>query len=541
MNLSPMDQSSDIGQAFAEDLVESTFTPAPDSGPETFGANRPRRDVSAEELLEPQEKTNTGAVRDALNGAVDWDALEAKVTRVFGEMSIDKRRLPASKLQSRGVPGYVGEWVIDTIAPGRGPLAPEDVTRVNEWASKYIPKPDEGNILRNRLLSGQSVKVLTPVQVDVILNRTREDRVAKMSMIGISDAHISDEIVERYPALLKQGMWGVTELLKVSDGVAVTSFKPMQATINMQGWKEARQQFTLDEWRALLLLSMGYNPAAFTTGEALLLLTRLLPLVQKNLHLLELAPKGTGKSYVYENISPQVRLVSGGNVSPAVLFVNNATGQPGLLARYSVVVLDEVQTLKFEKPEEIIGSLKGYLANARIARGGLHETASDCGFVMLANITLDSAQRPAKDPLISELPKFLQETAFLDRLRGLVPGWQVRKLSGQSFAQNSGLKADYFGDVLIALRHDVDADSLCARRIELCGERPYRRNEESIRALASGFWKILFPHGEATDDEFYRYCVKPAVKLRQGVWDQLYSLDAEYRQFEHDLKCRLVD
>ncbi len=319
---------------------------------------------------------------------LDWAALEEKVIEVFGDLSIDKRRLPASKLNSRGVPGYVGEWVIDTVTPGRGPLTPEQVARVGEWAGKYIPRPDEGNLIRNRLLSGQSVKVLTPVQVDVILNRSREERVAKLSMIGIGDAHISDEVVERNPALLKQGMWGVAELLKVSDGVAITSFKPMQASVSLDGWKEARARFSLDEWRALLLLSMGYNPAAFSSGEALLLLSRLLPLVQKNMHLLELAPKGTGKSYVYENISPQVRLVSGGNISPAVLFVNNANGLPGILARYAVVVLDEVQTLKFEKPEEIVGSLKGYLANARIARGGLHEMASDCGFVMLANITL---------------------------------------------------------------------------------------------------------------------------------------------------------
>src|SRR5437016_3426072 len=122
-----------------------------------------------------------------------------------------------------------------------------------------------------------------------------------------------------------------------------------------------------------------------------------------------------------------VRLVSGGNVSPAVLFVNNANGLPGILARYAVVVLDEVQTLKFEKPEEIVGGLKGYLANGRLTRGGLHELASDCGLVMLANITLDERQLPVSDPIIRELPVFLQETAFLDRIRGIIPGWELRK------------------------------------------------------------------------------------------------------------------
>lgn len=190
--------------------------------------------------------------------------------------------------------------------------------------------------------------------------------------------------------------------------IVIVNFKPMQATVNLDLYKEARCEFSLSEWMDVLLTSMGYNPSVFTEEEKTLLLCRLLPLVEKNMHLIELAPKGTGKSYIYENINPQVRLMSGGNVSPAILFVNNATGQWGLLARYKVVVLDEVQTLKFEKPQEIIGGLKGFLANGRLTRGGLHETASDCGLVLLANILLDSQQRPIATLLVKELPDFLQ-------------------------------------------------------------------------------------------------------------------------------------
>ena len=197
-------------------------------------------------------------------------------------------------------------------------------------------------------------------------------------------------------------MWGITELIRTQEGLSVASFKPMQASVDLGLWKEARQEFTLEEWRALLILSMGYSQLAFAEEQQGLLLCRLLPLVQKNMHMMELAPKGTGKSYIYENISPHVRLISGGNVSPAVLFVNNATGQSGLLARFSVVVLDKVQTLKFERPEEIVGGLKGYLANGRLTRGGLHEIASDCGLVMLANISLDEQQRPIADPYVRE-------------------------------------------------------------------------------------------------------------------------------------------
>ena len=465
------------------------------------------------------------------------EALAGKAERVFGNLVIDKRRLPASQLQRRGIPSYVAEWVLDNIVPGSGPLTQEEAEKVQAWAARVVPGANDQGILKNRLLRDETVKVLTPVEVEIILKRNRQDRVAKLKLVGIDDALIGDDLPARYPDLLQGGMWGITELIRTPEGIAVASFKPMQASVDLGLWKEARQEFTLEEWRSLLILSMGYSPLAFNEAQQSLLLCRLLPLVQKNMHLMELAPKGTGKSYVYENISPRVRLISGGNVSPAVLFVNNATGHPGVLARFSVVVLDEVQTLKFERPEEIVGGLKGYLANGRLTRGGLHEIASDCGLVLLANIALDEQQRPISDPYVRELPAFLQETAFLDRLKGLIPGWEIPKLTAHSFASSVGLKSDFFGDVLIALRNDLAADQYCAQHVHLDGERPYKRNQDWVQNLASGMMKILFPDGLVTPTEFHRHCVKPALKLRQLVWDQLCSLDAEYRQFSRELMC----
>jgi ATP-dependent Lon protease len=281
---------------------------------------------------------------------------------------------------------------------------------------------------------------------------------------------------------------------------------------------------------------MGYDPNSFTDYEKLLLLGRLLPLVQKSMHLIELAPKATGKSYLFENISPKVRLISGGNVTPAVLFVNNASGQWGLLARFSVVTLDEVQTLKFERPEEIVGGLKGFLANGKLTRGGLHETASDSSLVMLANIKLDSEQNPLSgDDLVSELPSFLQETAFLDRIRGILPGWRIRKLNPSSFAETIGLKADFFGDALIALRDDLAMDQEGARLLPRISSHMYKRNAESIQIIATGMMKILFPDGQLTSEEYTKFCLEPAIEMRQLVWNQLYRRDPEYRQWDQTL------
>jgi len=470
----------------------------------------------------------------------DCPTLAEKVQKVFGRLAIDKRRLPSSQLQKRGLPAYVSEWVLDTLVPGTGNLTPEECSKVQKWAEEKIPGPGDQQIIKYKLSLGASVKLLTPVQVEVKLKKGEAEKFAQLSLLGLEDVFISDETITQYPDLLRQGLWGVTELVHTSKGVAIQSFKPMQATVNIDLFKKARAEFSLREWIHVVLLSMGYNPDAFKESEQLILLTRLLPLVQKSMHLMELAPKGTGKSYLYENISPKVRLISGGNVSPAVLFVNNNSGQWGLLARFAVVVLDEVQTLKFEKPQEIVGGLKGFLANAKLTRGGLHEAASDCGLVMLANIALDDQQRPIRDLLTEELPEFLQETAFLDRIRGIIPGWKTPKLSGDSFAKSVGLKSDFFGDALLALRDDLTADQYVERKVFLKGEKVFTRNEKAVRDIASGMMKILFPHGEVTDIELRNYCVKPAVELRQLIWDQLYQLDGEYRQFDSNIEFRLA-
>jgi ATP-dependent Lon protease len=141
---------------------------------------------------------------------------------------------------------------------------------------------------------------------------------------------------------------------------------------------------------------------------------------------------------------------------------------------------------------------------------------------------------------VEELPDFLRETAFLDRIKGIIPGWETQKLTSRSFADSLGLKADFFGDALLALRDDLEADQYAARRIQLLGERPYKRNHEAVQSIASGMMKILFPHGQVSDHDFDRFCLKPAMRMRQLIWDQLYTLDAEYRQYEKLIRCSLT-
>ena len=189
------------------------------------------------------------------------------------------------QLLGHGIEAAIARWYPGSVR-FITELREEQAKKVSDWATKVIPGPDDQNLIKSRLLRGDTVKILTPLQIDIILNRRRQERIAKLSLIGIEDAHVSEELVVKYPGLAKQGMWGITELINTPDGVAVASFRPMQATVDLALWKSARREFDLVEWRSLLILSMGYAPEAFTEDEQYLMLCRLLPLVQKNMHLI---------------------------------------------------------------------------------------------------------------------------------------------------------------------------------------------------------------------------------------------------------------
>ena len=463
-----------------------------------------------------------------------------KARDVFGELSVDKRRLPSSGLTQLGVPAYVGEWVVDQLVSGEGELSETELNGMHEFINEMFPKKNEQGVYKHRLLSGEIVQLLTYLSVEIDINRAKRTRDAKIPALGLKDCWIADELVDQYQDLLKQGMWGIVHLglAPNNQGVRVMDFEPMQASVNIPLYYEKRREFSTDEWRELMLISTGYNPAAYRVTEQLWILCRLLPLVQNRMHLMELAPKGTGKSYLYEQISPRIRLVSG-NVTPAVLFVNNQTGQEGLLARFDVVVLDEVQKLKFSQPEEVIASLKGYLANGRITRGGKIEIPSDCGFVILANIPLDENQQPLSELLVENLPEFMRETAFLDRFRGIIPGWEIPKFRQEMIADSAGLKADFFSDTLTAMRHETRHEEWVRRHVQFAHDTSIR-DQEAIVSVASGLMKILYPDLNVEIVEFNNFCLQPAVEMRQHVRNQLWVLDAEYQQTEKQLRANVI-
>jgi ATP-dependent Lon protease len=465
---------------------------------------------------------------------------EIKAKEFFGEVCINKKVARQINL-GRAIPAYVSEWIISRNISD-GDVDESSKQKIHEFINKHLPPKDQKERLKARLLQGETLLILDEYRVEV--NLRTNDLILKIPCLDETHAGIHKYIVETYPLLLGSGVWGVGRLEyeppdeeQHSIGrVYMVDFRPMQAaSIDLDLFCEQRNHFELDEWRDLLISSMGYNPEFYSPYEQMLILTRLIPIVQERVNLIELAPKGTGKSFVFINLSRHIRLVSGGKVTAAVLFYNNATNQPGLLSQFDVVVFDEGQTLSFDNPGEVVGVLKDYLESGRFSRGGKQQVSATASTVILANIPLDSDRKPRTDNLFSNLPPFLGETAFIDRIHGILPGWGLPRIEEETISKSIGFKADFFGEVLHELRHRTAGyTEYVNNHTELLGTNDIR-DRNAIYRLATGYLKLLFPDLRLTQQEFIDYCLRPAVKLRQLVRDQLAIIDPEYPKLLIDI------
>lgn len=468
------------------------------------------------------------------------------VNQVFKSLSIDKKRLPSSGLTQIGVPSFVAEWLLDKIVPGTGNLSRLEHEKVNNMVMKAFPRKDDKERIKYKVSQGEEYKLIALLKVRVPIEKATEEiqmPLASIPILNLPECNIEPYIVEKYPLLLGRGLWGKITLNYVVNeqgkyNVNICDFDPFQSSeVNIKYYSKCREQFTFEQWRDLLFCSMGLNPEnpAYSDESKIWVLSRLLPLVESNYHVMELAPKGTGKSFFYENVNSKVTVVSGGKITAPRLFFNGKTGDIGLLGTYDVTVLDEVQSLTFDNPDEIIGPLKTYLANGRYNRAGFADVSSDCSLVLLANIELDAYQRPKnEDNLIKNLPKFFSETALLDRFMGILPGWKIPKFKLDMIANQIGLKMDFFGEALLSLRQDPRFYQYAQQHTNFISHVSVR-DQNAILKTAAGFTKILYPHLDLTSEEYLYNCLKPARYLRQQIHSLLFNLDDEFKQYEKEI------
>jgi len=392
-------------------------------------------------------------------------------------------------------------------------------------------------MILNRLMEHEEVRILDDFRVNVSLERQTHD--LSIPLLDVSNGMVQKEIIDNNPMLLKTGMWGLGTLRYVPpDGedikkgqVWLTEFKAFQTPgIDLDYFRDSRKHFDIDEWIDLLVSSCQFNPDVHRLSQKLLLLSRIIPLVEPRVNLAELAPKGTGKSFVFDNISRYAAVIPGGKLSAPALFFNSNTKQLGLMPRYDVVVVDEIQKIQTDASGEAMAALKMYLESGRYRRATGDLGTSESGFVMLGNITLGANRLPLyeSDGIFKELPAALQESAFIDRVHGLIEGWFMPRVSRNTPSRTLGFKGDFFSEVLHEMRTDLRYADYVSQSLHLpqCEDM---RDNKAIARLSEGFLKLLFPDLNLTEDEFVLYCVNPAVRMRQQVRDELSKIDQEFK------------
>jgi len=451
--------------------------------------------------------------------------LFAKVQRAFGEYAVDKRI--ANSVEFMRLPRYVVEYLIGEFM-SRGDDWEE---KLRKFVARYYYEPKYKDFVLHVLTTEGSVRIIDELKVWVHPRTGRH--YAVLPSLAVRDAQIFMEIVENCPNVLTMGIWGLITLRYDPSAVGeeegtpiiVTDFIPFQAPmIDVRLFREARQEFTLEEWVDVLVNTIGLNHERYSFRQKLVLLSRLVPLIEGNISLMEFGPRATGKTYIYRHVSHYTRIFSGGNISPAVLFYNLRTKVPGEVAIRDAVIFDEISKVRFTNPSEMIGKLKDYMESGHYERGD-KRGVSTCSLVFMGNIEVERREEgyvPVED-FTYALPQDMRDSAFIDRVHGVLPGWELPKIRQVKYhlSQGYGLASDYFAEVL----HEMRKESMVAK-VGCCVEFSDNftiRDERAVKKIASGLLKLLFPHEEWSKRDL-RLIMDIAIEYRQRVRDWLHIL-----------------
>lgn len=372
-------------------------------------------------------------------------------------------------------------------------------------------------------------------KVTVVLNEKNDEYQATFANLGLSGVPIGTEYVRRNPKLLSgNGVWCIVTIGYISgESIKVRweiqNLKPIQVSnIDLQEYIDQRHNFTTDEWIDFLMHTVGLNPEVMNRREKFITLARLLPHVENNFNFVELGPKGTGKSHVFQELSPYGVLVSGGDVTSARLFVKIQGNKEilGLVGYWDVVAWDEFEQQKGRNVDAVlIDTMQNYLANKSFNRGkGTHEASASMSFVGNTKHTVPFMLRNSH--LFESIPTSFIKGAFLDRIHLYNPGWEIKMLKKNSFSKGYGLITDYIAAVLHAMRND-DRTAVLNEYAKFDGSLS-ERDHLAIRKTFSGMMKLLYPDGRMTDQEAYEL-IDFAAESRKRVKDQLYVIDETFK------------
>ena len=432
------------------------------------------------------------------------------------------------------VPTYVLEYLLGQYcATDDEATIDEGVETVKNIIAKHFVHRDESQIIKSTIREKGSHRIIDKVAVQL---NDRQDRYeASFANLGLNRVPISDALIREHQKLLSSGVWCILTLAYVPSDERdhtpwmVESLKPIQVSnVDIEEYKGARKHFDKEEWMDVLLQSIGLNPEEFTFRSKLLQLTRLVPFVENNYNLIELGPKGTGKSHIYSEMSPHGILISGGEVSKAKLFVNNSSGDIGLVGYWDVVAYDEFAGKTKRVDRGLVDIMKNYMANKSFSRGTQVYGAS-ASMVFVGNTDHSVKYMMKHSDLFEALPKDYYDTAFLDRMHGYLPGWEVQKLRNEMFTSQYGFIVDYLAEVLKNLRKE-DRTHDYTKYFELSSTIT-TRDKTSIAKTFAGLIKIIYPDNDFTEADA-KEILDFAIENRKRVKDQLRKMDETFEEVD---------
>ena len=455
------------------------------------------------------------------------DELDQLATQAFPGLVVRKDLLRRMR-SAFSVPAFVIEFLLGKYCSSTDEeIIREGLEFVRETlAAKYV-KPDEREAVKSAIKQHTTYEIIDKISARLI--ETHDKYWARLSNLNLDYINIEDHDVHAYDRLLMGGVWAEIAL-RYDDSYVfkgqnrpffVESIRPIQlSSRNLDGFIEARQRFSRDQWLDLLLRSMGYEPSHpyYTQRRKLHYLLRLVPFVEKNYNSIELGPRGTGKSFAYQQLSPYCHLISGGQTTTAQMFVNLNTGQRGLVALWDVVAFDEAAGIRFTDKNGI-NIMKGYMEDGVFSRGRDVITAEG-SFVFVGNIDGDIETIVRTSHLFYPLPKEM-DTAFYDRIHAYIPGWEFQKTSDATYTDHFGLVTDYLAEVFQELRKQSYADY--AERDFSFGDHLGGRDQKAVRKTVSGLIKLLHPDGEVTKTEREEYMAY-GMEMRRRVKEQLKKM-----------------
>jgi ATP-dependent Lon protease len=467
---------------------------------------------------------------------MDLDKIDQLSAKAFEGFIVRKDLLEQFR-KTYPVPTYVIEFLLGRYcATTNEAEIQEGLEIVKRQLQDRTVRPGEEEYFKSRAREKGSIKL-----IDIItarLDTSSDSYVATLPSLQLNKVRISPEIVNANDRMLTGGFYAEIELqydaaiAQENNGrpFGITNLRPIQLSQRnvLDILYKGREHFTLEEWKELLIRSVGMEPASLSEKAKNVLFVRMIPFVERNYNLIELGPRGTGKSHLYQQISPYSHLVSGGKATVAKMFVNMGSGERGLVCKYDVVCFDEVSGVSFDQKDGV-NIMKGYMESGEFSRGK-EPIRADGGIVMVGNFDVDVEHQQRISHLFGPLPKEMRDdTAFMDRIHAFAPGWDFPKLNKTYFTNHFGLVSDFLAECWTRLR-DTSRLSSVLPRIDYGGALS-GRDATAVNKTVNGLLKLMQPNPETSvSDELLEWVVKIALEYRRRVKEQQKRIgSAEFR------------